>query len=191
MLPRIHRLDHRRTHHIFDHVDARKPEDARQHGQQIGVLVPKKMFDQLVCMTVIRAHVARFRLFGELLFFANFPKFANLDGSSVDRDHWTLLRQGNGRTPMTQGEGGDGRDHHPNAFTMWMAGGGLKKGITYGESDELGFNVVDGEVHVRDLHATILHLLGLDHVKLSYRVQGLDQRLTGVEEARVVKEILA
>ncbi|MDA8743435.1 DUF1501 domain-containing protein [Rubripirellula amarantea] len=96
-----------------------------------------------------------------------------------------------GRTPMTQGEGGDGRDHHPNAFTMWMAGGGLKKGMTYGETDELGFNVVDGGVHVRDLHATILHLLGLDHMKLSYRVQGLDQRLTGVEEAHVVKEILA
>lgn len=96
-----------------------------------------------------------------------------------------------GRTPMTQGAGGDGRDHHPNAFTMWMAGGGLKRGTTYGSSDELGFNVAENPMHVRDLHATILHLLGLDHVRLSYRVQGLDQRLTGVEPARVVTELLA
>ncbi len=96
-----------------------------------------------------------------------------------------------GRTPMTQGEGGDGRDHHPNAFTMWMAGGGLKPGMTYGDSDELGFNIAHSPVHVRDLHATILHLLGLDHVGLSFRMQGLDQRLTGVEPARVVTEILA
>ncbi len=96
-----------------------------------------------------------------------------------------------GRTPMTQGSAGDGRDHHPNAFTMWLAGGGLKHGITYGASDELGFNVAENPLHVRDLHATILHLLGLDHVQLSYRVQGLDQRLTGVEPARVVTELLA
>jgi len=96
-----------------------------------------------------------------------------------------------GRTPMTQGAGGDGRDHHPNAFTMWMAGGGLKRGTTYGSSDDLGFNVAENPMHVRDLHATILHLLGLDHVRLSYRVQGLDQRLTGVEPARVVTELLA
>jgi hypothetical protein len=96
-----------------------------------------------------------------------------------------------GRTPMTQGSGGDGRDHHPNAFTIWMAGGGLKHGVTYGESDELGFNVARDPVHVRDLHATILHLLGLDHTRLTFRVQGLDQRLTGVEPARVIREILA
>lgn len=96
-----------------------------------------------------------------------------------------------GRTPMTQGSGGDGRDHHPNAFTIWMAGGGLKPGITYGDSDELGFNVARDPVHVRDLHATILHLLGLDHTRLTVRVQGLDQRLTGVEPARVVREILS
>jgi uncharacterized protein (DUF1501 family) len=95
-----------------------------------------------------------------------------------------------GRTPMTQGSGGDGRDHHPNAFTIWMAGGGLKPGITYGDSDELGFNVARDPVHVRDLHATILHLLGLDHTRLTVRVQGLDQRLTGVEPARIVRGIL-
>lgn len=96
-----------------------------------------------------------------------------------------------GRTPMTQGGGGDGRDHHPNSFTMWMAGGGLQPGLTHGASDELGFNVGHDPVHVRDLHATILHLLGLDHQRLAVRVQGLDQRLTGVEPARVVTEILA
>jgi hypothetical protein len=96
-----------------------------------------------------------------------------------------------GRTPMVQGSGGDGRDHHPNAFTMWLAGGGTKPGTTLGRSDDFGFDVVEDRVHVHDLHATILHLLGLDHEKLTYRFQGLDQRLTGVEPARIVKELLA
>jgi uncharacterized protein (DUF1501 family) len=96
-----------------------------------------------------------------------------------------------GRTPMVQGGGNDGRDHHPNVFTMWMAGGGVKPGMTLGESDELGFNVARDKVHVRDLHATILHQLGLDHSKLTYKVQGLEQKLTGVEPARVVQELLA
>ncbi len=84
-----------------------------------------------------------------------------------------------GRTPMVQG-GSDGRDHHPNAFTMWMAGGGIKPGITLGETDDLGFNVVNDRVHVHDLHATMLHLLGFDHEKLTYRFQGRDFRLTDV-----------
>ena len=96
-----------------------------------------------------------------------------------------------GRTPMVQGGGNDGRDHHPNAFTMWMAGGGMKPGMTLGESDEFGFNVTADRVHVRDLHATILHQLGFDHTRLAVKFQGLDQRLTGVEPARVVKELLA
>jgi uncharacterized protein (DUF1501 family) len=96
-----------------------------------------------------------------------------------------------GRTPMVQGDGNDGRDHHPNAFTMWLAGGGTKAGFTLGETDELGFNVARDGVHVRDLHATILHLLGFDHSQFTYKFQGLDQKLTGVEQARVVKEILA
>ena len=85
-----------------------------------------------------------------------------------------------GRTPMVQGGTDDGRDHHPNAFTMWMAGGGIKPGISIGESDELGFNVVKDRVHVHDLHATILHVLGFDHTKLTYRFQGRDFRLTDV-----------
>jgi hypothetical protein len=96
-----------------------------------------------------------------------------------------------GRTPMVQGGGNDGRDHHPNAFTMWLAGGGIKPGITHGASDELGFNATEGRVHVHDLHATILHLLGFDPARFSYKFQGLDQRLIGVEPARVVTDILA
>ena len=96
-----------------------------------------------------------------------------------------------GRTPMVQGGGDDGRDHHPNAFTMWMAGGGVKAGITHGETDEFGFNTTLDAVHVRDLHATILHLLGFDHQRLSVKFQGLDQRLTGVEEAHIVRDLIA
>lgn len=96
-----------------------------------------------------------------------------------------------GRTPMVQGDGDDGRDHHPNAFTMWLAGGGFKPGVVYGESDELGFNVARDKVHVHDLHATLLHQLGFDHSKFTFRFQGLDARLTGVEPAHVVHEIIA
>jgi hypothetical protein len=95
-----------------------------------------------------------------------------------------------GRTPMVQG-GNDGRDHHPNAFTMWMAGGGIKGGVTLGESDDFGFNAMVDRVHVRDLHATILHLLGFNHKQLSFPSQGLDQRITGVEPCRVVEQILS
>ena len=94
-----------------------------------------------------------------------------------------------GRTPMVQG-GSDGRDHHPNAFTMWLAGGGVKPGITLGESDELGFNVVEDRVHVHDLHATLLHLLGFDHTKLTFHFQGRDYRLTDVH-GQVVGKLLA
>ena len=95
-----------------------------------------------------------------------------------------------GRTPMVQGGTDDGRDHHPNAFTMWMAGGGIKPGVTLGRTDELGFNVVEDPVHVHDLHATLLHALGFDHTKLTYRFQGRDFRLTDVA-GRVVQELLA
>ena len=94
-----------------------------------------------------------------------------------------------GRTPMVQG-GSDGRDHHPNAFTMWLAGGGVKPGITIGETDDLGFNVAKDKVHVHDLHATILHLMGFDHTKLTYKFQGRPFRLTDVH-GNVVKELLA
>jgi hypothetical protein len=84
-----------------------------------------------------------------------------------------------------------GRDHHPRAFTMWMAGGGVKPGITYGATDDFSFNVAENPVHVRDLHATVMHLLGIDHERFTYRNQGLDMRLTGVEHANVVKGVLA
>jgi hypothetical protein len=94
-----------------------------------------------------------------------------------------------GRTPMMQG-GDDGRDHHPNAFTMWMAGGGVKRGATVGESDELGFNVVKDRVHVHDLHATMLHLLGFDHTKLTYKFQGRPFRLTDVH-GEVARQLIA
>jgi hypothetical protein len=94
-----------------------------------------------------------------------------------------------GRTPMAEGTN-DGRDHHPNAFTMWLAGGGVKAGVTIGQTDELGFNAVEDRVHVHDLHATILQLLGFDHEKLTYRFQGRDFRLTDVE-GLVVDKLLA
>ena len=92
-----------------------------------------------------------------------------------------------GRTPMAQG---DGRDHHMKGFSMWLAGGGIKGGITHGATDELGYNAVDNVVHVHDLHATMLHLLGVDHLRLTYRYQGRDFRLTDVK-GEVVQEILA
>ena len=95
-----------------------------------------------------------------------------------------------GRTPMVQGGTDDGRDHHPNAFTMWLAGGGVKPGLVLGQTDELGFNVVEDKVHVHDLHATILHLLGFDHTKLTFRTQGRDFRLTDVH-GNVVEKMLA
>jgi hypothetical protein len=83
-----------------------------------------------------------------------------------------------------------GRDHHPRAFTMWMAGAGVKKGITIGRTDDLGYNVVEDPVDVHDLHATILHLMGVDHEKLTYRFQGRDFRLTDVS-GEVVRKLLA
>ena len=96
-----------------------------------------------------------------------------------------------GRTPMFQGKGGAGRDHHIKGFSMWMAGGGVKGGTSYGETDELGYKAVKDVVHVRDLHATMLHQLGLHHDRFSYPFQGLDMKLTGVEKARVIKGILS
>jgi hypothetical protein len=94
-----------------------------------------------------------------------------------------------GRTPMVQG-GSDGRDHHNRAFTMWLAGGGIKAGHVHGTTDDFGFNVVEDPVHVHDLNATLLHLLGFDHTKLTYRFQGRDYRLTDVH-GQLVKGILA
>jgi hypothetical protein len=91
-----------------------------------------------------------------------------------------------GRTPMVQG-GDDGRDHHPNCFTMWLAGGGIKPGLTLGKSDDFGFNVIEDKVHVHDLMASLLHLLGFDHTRLTYKFQGRDFRLTDVHGNLVPK----
>ena len=95
----------------------------------------------------------------------------------------TLLIWGGefGRTPMFQGKGGPGRDHHIKGFSMWLAGGGIRAGTSLGATDELGYHAVDQPVNVRDLHATMLHLLGIDHERFTYKFQGLDMRLTGVE----------
>ena len=98
-----------------------------------------------------------------------------------------------GRTPMFQGKGATaGRDHHMRAFSMWLAGGGIKAGVTHGETDDLGYHAAVNRTHVRDLHATMLYLLGIDSQSFTHRFQGLDARLTGVEEAaHVIKPILA
>jgi len=99
-----------------------------------------------------------------------------------------------GRTVYSQGKltkDNYGRDHHPKNFCMWMAGGGIKAGMVYGETDDFSYNAVENPVHLNDLNATILHCLGIDHAKFTYKFQGLDQRLTGVELAKVVKGILA
>jgi Protein of unknown function (DUF1501) len=98
-----------------------------------------------------------------------------------------------GRTIYSQGglsKDNYGRDHHPRCFTMWMAGGGAKPGQIYGETDDFSYNIIKDPIHIRDFHATILHLLGFDHERLSYRYQGLDARLTGVEKAQVIKALL-
>jgi hypothetical protein len=96
-----------------------------------------------------------------------------------------------GRLPVAQKGDKPGRDHNPHAFTAWLAGGGVKHGFHYGETDEIGLKAAVDKVNVRDFHATILYALGLDHEKLTYKFQGLDQKLTGVERARVISEIFA
>jgi uncharacterized protein (DUF1501 family) len=94
-----------------------------------------------------------------------------------------------GRTPTVQGSGMDGRDHNPWGFTMWMAGGGVKGGFNFGATDDYGFYAERDKMHIHDVHATILHLLGIDHEKLTYRYSGRDFRLTDVF-GHVAKEIL-
>ncbi|MBI3881864.1 MAG: DUF1501 domain-containing protein, partial [Verrucomicrobia bacterium] len=95
-----------------------------------------------------------------------------------------------GRTPMGEPRNKTGRNHHIDAFTMWFAGGGVKAGAAVGETDEFGFNAVADQAHVHDIHATILHLLGLEHTKLTFRFQGRDFRLTDVS-GKVVQKMLA
>ena len=107
----------------------------------------------------------------------------------------TLLIWGGefGRTIYSQGgltKQNYGRDHHPRCFTMWMAGGGSRPGTIYGETDDFSYNITANPVHIHSLNATILHCLGIDHRRLTYRVQGLDMRLTGVEGHDVVRDII-
>jgi uncharacterized protein (DUF1501 family) len=98
-----------------------------------------------------------------------------------------------GRTIYSQGglsKTNYGRDHHPRCFSIWLSGGGIKGGIVYGETDDFSYNIIENPVHIRDLHATVLQLLGYDHHRMTYKHQGLDQKLTGVESAHVVKALL-
>jgi uncharacterized protein (DUF1501 family) len=95
-----------------------------------------------------------------------------------------------GRTPMGEPRESLGRDHHIDAYTMWLAGGGVKAGYIHGQTDEIGYNVVENQVHVHDLQATILHLLGLEHTRLTFRFQGRDYRLTDVH-GHVVHDVIA
>ena len=112
----------------------------------------------------------------------------DLKGRGLLKD--TLIIWGGefGRTPTA--EGTDGREHHPFGFTMWMAGGGVKPGIAYGATDDYGYFAQEDKVHIHDLHATILHLLGINHERLTYNYAGRDFRLTDVE-GHVVKDIIA
>ena len=109
------------------------------------------------------------------------------DTSAVCVGEFGRPAYGQGNTTRTH----YGRDHHRRCFSGWLAGGGIKSGMHYGKTDDFSYNVVENPVHVRDLHATMLHLLGIDHRKLTFPFQGLDHRLTGVEKSRVIKEIIS
>ena len=146
----------------------------------------------------------------------NWDHHSNLAGrmpdqcKDVDQPCWGLIqdlkRQGMfdstlviwggefGRTIYSQGglsKTNYGRDHHPRCFTMWMAGGGSKGGAIHGETDDFSYNITKDPVHIRDFHATVLRLLGIDHERFTFRFQGLDQRLTGVEKANVIQQLIA
>ena len=112
---------------------------------------------------------------------------ADLKQRDMLKDTLVIWASEFGRTPMAQGSG---RDHHIKGFSMWMAGGGIKGGVTYGATDELGYNAVDNVVTVHDMHATMLHVLGIDHERMTVRFQGRDFRLTDVH-GNVLNEILA
>ncbi len=140
----------------------------------------------------------------------NLPSDLALQCKDVDQGGWALIQDLKqrglledtlvfwggefGRTVYCQGQLTNenyGRDHHPRCFTVWLAGGGVRPGIVYGETDDFSYNIVDKPIHIHDLNATILHALGIDHRRLSYKFQGLDVRLTGVEEHAPVLELMA
>ena len=160
--------------------------DAVLEPTKAAVLETKKMLDDA---RITEQRAALCDAAGQA--FYNTSKFTLRDLKSRGLLEDTLVVWGGefGRTPMS--EKGDGRDHNPTGFTMWMAGGGVKAGTSYGETDDFSYNVAKDPVHVHDLHATILHLLGIHHERFTYRHQGLDFRLTGVEPAKVVKGIVA
>jgi uncharacterized protein (DUF1501 family) len=112
----------------------------------------------------------------------------DLKGRGLLNDTLVIWGAEFGRTPFAEGE--NGRDHNPQGFTMWMAGGGVREGMAHGETDEYGHRAVKDKVHVHDLHATILHQLGLDHTRLTFRHNGIDRRLTDVH-GHVIKELLS
>ena len=115
-------------------------------------------------------------------------------GEGALRRHSGHLGGEFGRTIYSQGlltPTNYGRDHHPRCYSLWMAGGGIKGGVVHGETDDFSYNIVKDPVHIRDYQATILRLFGIDHERFTYRHQGLDAKLTGVEPAHVVKELLA
>jgi len=140
----------------------------------------------------------------------NLPKNIKPQCEDIDQPGWALIQDLKqrgmlddtlviwggefGRTVYSQGtltESNYGRDHHPRAFSIWMAGGGVKAGKVYGETDEYGYNITEDPVHISDLHTTILHQLGIDHNELTFKYQGLDQKLTGVKPTRVITDILS
>ena len=138
------------------------------------------------------ARIARYEMAFRMQ--ASVPELTDLKQRGLLDDTLVIWGGEFGRTVYSQGglsKDNYGRDHHPRCFSMWMAGGGVKPGAVYGETDEFSYNIVKDPMHIRDLNATILHLLGVDHERLIFKFQGLDQRLTGVEPSKVVKEILA
>lgn len=116
---------------------------------------------------------------------------ADLEQRGMLKDTLVIWGGEFGRLPVAQKSDKPGRDHNPHAFTVWMAGGGMKGGFHYGETDEIGFKAAVNRVHIRDLHATILASVGLNHEKLTYKFQGVDQRLTGFEDASVIQALFA
>jgi uncharacterized protein (DUF1501 family) len=118
----------------------------------------------------------------------------DLKGRGMLKDTLVIWGGEFGRTPCAQFPDGGytnavGRDHNPFGFTMWLAGGGVKAGLTYGNTDEFGYYAIENKVHIHDLHATVLHLLGIDHKRLTYRYSGRDMRLTDVH-GEIVREVL-
>jgi uncharacterized protein (DUF1501 family) len=125
---------------------------------------------------------------------ASFALVQDLKDRGLFEDTLVLWGGEFGRTIYSQGKltpTDYGRDHHPRCFRLWMAGGGVKGGVVYGETDEFSYNIIKDPVHIRDFQATLLHLFGIDHQRFTENLQGLQAKLTGVEPARVVNEILA